>query len=98
MKLKYFIVIKTTKIFNIKKISFQIFNLEWINYDFKIIIFILTEIKKFFWFRKNFIMKFYTSVNIIMSKVSIIIKFFTVNLKNINIKNFKTIRILEYVS
>lgn len=40
-------------------------------------------------------MKFYTSVNIIMSKVSIIIKFFTVNLKNINIKNFKTIRILE---
>lgn len=48
MKLKYFIVIKTTKIFNIKKISFQIFNLEWINYDFKIIIFILTEIKKFF--------------------------------------------------
>lgn len=43
-------------------------------------------------------MKFYTSVNIIMSKVSIIIKFFTVNLKNINIKNFKTIRILEYVS
>lgn len=83
MKLKYFIVIKTTKIFNIKKISFQIFNLEWINYDFKIIIFILTEIKKFFWFRKNFIMKFYTSVNIIMSKVSIIIKFFTVNLKNI---------------